>query len=209
MHPSHASQQLSCAPPRSCMHAAFLVSNDHDRNFAVVAAGSGTKCLPGSKRSPRGDLVNDCHAEVLARRSLMTWLYGEAELAVQEASSSASPQQRQSSQKRSSCMRLDPATGLLELLPGLSFHMYVSQPPCGDCRCGEFSRGRHPAHTLCLAARSYQYTCNPCPRNQSFLTSLTAPSFQHHHSARGLAISRSNRGSSSSSSISRPARCRG
>ncbi|GAX77627.1 hypothetical protein CEUSTIGMA_g5070.t1 [Chlamydomonas eustigma] len=50
----------------------------------VVAAATGTKCLPGSQRSLKGDLLNDCHAEALARRALLLWLYREAELTLKQ-----------------------------------------------------------------------------------------------------------------------------
>lgn len=47
---------------RTCV--AILLTSPSDPKPRVIALGSGTKCLPGSRLSPRGDLLSDCHAEV-------------------------------------------------------------------------------------------------------------------------------------------------
>ncbi len=148
------------------MHAALLVSTPAEgcqqavagsgtieRHLRVVAAGSGTKCLPGSRRSACGDLVCDCHAEVLARRAMVSWLHGEAELAVREHQRLSQLTQRgetssgeaegtvgasrgngesRDNVRSTSLLKLDPRSGRFTLLPGTRVHMYVSQPPCGD-----------------------------------------------------------------------------
>jgi tRNA-specific adenosine deaminase 1 len=60
-----------------------------DVHYQVVALGSGTKCLSAPARSPDGSLLNDSHAEVIARRALQRWLYGELKAAADAAAAEA------------------------------------------------------------------------------------------------------------------------
>lgn len=86
----------------------------------VVALGTGTKCINGEFISDSGLAVNDCHAEVITRRSLMRFLYAQLDLCA-KGQGSASIFQRGPSGKF--CLR-----------PGVSFHLYISTAPCGDAR---------------------------------------------------------------------------
>lgn len=55
----------------------------HITNLKVVALGVGTKFLAPSVAvddSTTGACVRDSHAEILARRSLLRWLYAQLEL---------------------------------------------------------------------------------------------------------------------------------
>ena len=46
----------------------------------VISLASGTKCVNGVQISLQGQTVNDCHAEVLARRGFVRFLYKQVML---------------------------------------------------------------------------------------------------------------------------------
>jgi tRNA-specific adenosine deaminase 1 len=81
-----------------CVREAFALVGKHGRpeahEYTVLAAlvlcrqvgdpvlvslATGTKCLPARLRSKTGHLLNDSHAEVLARRCALHWMYDELE----------------------------------------------------------------------------------------------------------------------------------
>ena len=62
--------------------AGFVLSNSLTKDVKVPALATGAKCLPTSRYPNRGDALHDFHAEVLARRSLIRWLYDEVSRAV-------------------------------------------------------------------------------------------------------------------------------
>ena len=67
-----------------------------------------------------GLVLNDLHAEVLARRSLIKTLYKEMQWLLD-------------GEQEQACMLLEKTESKkFKLRGGVKLHLYVSEPPCGD-----------------------------------------------------------------------------
>ncbi|KAG9050016.1 hypothetical protein FS837_007995, partial [Tulasnella sp. UAMH 9824] len=109
----------------------FLPSIEPDC-LKCISLGTGTKCLPEVKLPPNGDLLHDSHAEVLARRGAIRWLYEEIVRWKQ-------------GQGSSDWIERDEEHGLFDLKRGVQVHMYVSTLPCGDASTLLLSLSQDPA----------------------------------------------------------------
>ncbi|KAM5555260.1 tRNA-specific adenosine deaminase TAD1 [Rosa sericea] len=115
--------------------AAFLLSSPL-QELEVVALGTGTKCVGRSLLSPHGDIVNDSHAEVIARRALIRFFYAQIQCLSQiysrQRDNSGSKQLRNDDAKKF-IFELDPddGQGKYTMRKGWKLHMYISQLPCG------------------------------------------------------------------------------
>ncbi|EFB18017.1 hypothetical protein PANDA_017575, partial [Ailuropoda melanoleuca] len=83
----------------------------------VVSMGTGTKCIGQSKMRKSGDILNDSHAEVIARRSFQRYLLHQLHLAALKEDSIFVPGTER---------------GLWKLRPDLLFVFFSSHTPCGD-----------------------------------------------------------------------------
>lgn len=70
---------------------------------------------------PNGYLLNDCHAEVLARRSLQKSLSKELLWHLKAQNT-----------EKAFLLSEGSKTNKFRLKHGVKLHMYVSEPPCGD-----------------------------------------------------------------------------
>ena len=108
--------------------AAVVASTCSDKNLEILTLATGNKCLGICKMCQNGTVINDSHAEVLARRALKLLLWNEL---IHDLKDSQSKDfSSDNTTKRSlfcwkhmdSGMHVDPP----------HYHLFVSELPCGD-----------------------------------------------------------------------------
>ncbi|XP_037612935.1 double-stranded RNA-specific editase B2 [Sebastes umbrosus] len=120
------------------------------RHAQVVALSTGTKCINGEYLSDQGQVVNDCHAEVTARRALLRFLYSQLELFLSK---------RPEDWEESIFVRHKECG--YRLRDNVHFHMYISTSPCGDGRLNspyEITSDLHSSRHLLRKHRSHLRT---------------------------------------------------
>lgn len=83
-------------------------------------SSTGLKCLPADKLPLYGDVLHDSHAEIIARRGLRLWLYGQLDLYYSKEESNAPD-------------LLEPSGDygpFLRIKPKYKLAMYISTLPC-------------------------------------------------------------------------------
>ena len=98
-----------------------MTQGEETDNAKVICVATGTKCINGEYLSDKGTSVNDFHAEILVRRSLLRYLYSQLELVAAGNAQSSIFDSR------------DNGIGY-KLKDGIQFHLYISTAPCGDSR---------------------------------------------------------------------------
>ncbi|KAJ7962360.1 tRNA-specific adenosine deaminase 1 [Quillaja saponaria] len=116
--------------------AAFLLSSP-STDLEVVALGTGTKCIGRARLSPFGDVVNDSHAEIVARRSLIRFFYTQiqhlSEIHNKNRLNNGS-KQLEGDDDNDWLFQLDldgHGEGKYTMRVGWKLHLYISQLPCG------------------------------------------------------------------------------
>ena len=118
-------QSVKHPQPGRKVIAAFVMENTETEAMKVVSVGSGTQCITGDQMSTEGLVVNDSHAEVVARRSLMRFFFKQLLAKLSGQGNTVFTDNDTS----------DPA----KVRDALKFHLYISTAPCGDGAL--FSRG--------------------------------------------------------------------
>uniref|UniRef100_A0A1B0ET39 Uncharacterized protein n=2 Tax=Lutzomyia longipalpis TaxID=7200 RepID=A0A1B0ET39_LUTLO len=104
--------------------AGIVMTCGPDLNQAkVISVSTGTKCVNGEYISVSGSAVNDCHAEIVSRRCLVDYLYGQLMMHLNDETASDSIFVRPTKQGE-----------LYQLKDNIQFHLYINTAPCGDAR---------------------------------------------------------------------------
>ncbi|KAJ8247066.1 hypothetical protein GJAV_G00258380 [Gymnothorax javanicus] len=107
---------------RKVLAGVVMTTGTDVKEAQVICVSTGTKCINGEYMSDRGLALNDCHAEIVARRSLIRYLYTQLELFL-----SKKDEQQKSIFSRCSSQGY-------RLKDHVQFHLYISTSPCGDAR---------------------------------------------------------------------------
>ncbi|XP_010634729.1 double-stranded RNA-specific editase 1 isoform X2 [Fukomys damarensis] len=107
---------------RKVLAGVVMTTGTDVKDAKVISVSTGTKCINGEYMSDRGLALNDCHAEIISRRSLLRFLYAQLELYLTS----------RDDQKRSIFQKSE--RGGFRLKDTVQFHLYISTSPCGDAR---------------------------------------------------------------------------
>ena len=119
---SALTNQFSSPYARRKVLAGIVETRGQDLETAkVITVTTGTKCINGEYMNDSGLALNDCHAEILARRCLRRYFIQQLRLA---AGQQPSIFERATAEGESG----------YKLMQGAEFHLYISTSPCGDAR---------------------------------------------------------------------------
>ncbi len=122
-----------------------------DARLAVVSIGTGTKCLGPSKLCCKGQVLNDSHGEVLARRAFIRAVHWQLDSLVRASSDGTTESSKSNGLFEWAGASDDEVSRQFRLRNNVSLHLYVSQTPCGDASIfelagGDAGGGDSPAH---------------------------------------------------------------
>uniref|UniRef100_A0A671SDH5 Double-stranded RNA-specific editase 1-like n=1 Tax=Sinocyclocheilus anshuiensis TaxID=1608454 RepID=A0A671SDH5_9TELE len=108
---------------RKVLAGVVMTTGTDVKDAQVICVTTGTKCINGEYMSDRGLALNDCHAEIIARRSLIRYLYSQLEYFISNSTE----------EHEKSIFRWCSEHGY-RLKYDIQFHLYISTSPCGDAR---------------------------------------------------------------------------
>lgn len=116
-----------------------------EQKVEVVALGTGTKCLGGHELSMKGDVLNDSHAEVMARRGFLRYMMHEMKCCLSE---------------RSNVFEYEKEPKNFRLKSDVSFHFFTTHTPCGDASIYEQADKSAQSDPPSPATKKIKLTCD-------------------------------------------------
>lgn len=95
-----------------------IVCEQNERDIEIVSMGTGTKCIGANLLSANGNILNDSHAEVIARRAFIRYLLYQVSIT--------------RAGNVESIFNYNDDKKLFKLKDGIKFHMFTTSSPCGD-----------------------------------------------------------------------------
>jgi double stranded RNA-specific editase B len=98
-----------------------VVLTHHLQSMEIICITTGTKSISYDHRMTNGQCLNDCHAEIIARRCLIRYCYEQLKLILNENSDQ-------------SIFERIKDTNRFRIKSSIDIHLYISTAPCGDSR---------------------------------------------------------------------------
>jgi hypothetical protein len=107
---------------RKTLACMLMITDKQFDQARVISIGTGNGCLDETSLSyaDDGTALHDCHAEILARRGLIRFLFEQIK------------QSKDNNTNHSSIFEYNSTINKYQLRGNITFHMYISSLPCGN-----------------------------------------------------------------------------
>ncbi len=106
---------------RKVLSGIVMTHNYNLETMEIICITTGTKSIHSDEKIINGQVLNDCHAEIIARRCLIRYCYEQLQLILDDKFDQSIFERIQNSDR-------------FQIKSSIHFHLYISTVPCGDSR---------------------------------------------------------------------------